>query len=126
MTLTSDVVVVGNAGVDTNVYLRTPEINFSVEANFTENIDSVGQAGGFASRLYSHLGDKVAYLGFLGEDPAGDLVRVVFQKEGIDIPCRWCDPAGTARSVNLVYPNGNRKNFYDGKSHMDQEIDPVD
>jgi len=49
-----DVVVVGNAGMDTNVYLKTLEVDYSVEANFTENIDSVGQGGGYTSRLYSH------------------------------------------------------------------------
>ena len=36
-----DVAVVGNVGVDTNVYLSAQGIDFSVEANFTENIDCV-------------------------------------------------------------------------------------
>jgi len=65
----------------------------------------------------------VAFLGFLGEDPAGDLVRDVCRKEGIDIPYQWIDPRGTARSVNLVFRGGNRKNYYDGKSHMGLEVD---
>ena len=43
-----DVVVIGNAGVDTNVYLPHADIDFEVEANFTENLDCVGQAGASA------------------------------------------------------------------------------
>jgi len=51
-----DVVVVGNVGIDTNVYLAGNEINFEVEANFTENLDYVGQAGGYATRGFAQLG----------------------------------------------------------------------
>jgi hypothetical protein len=28
------------------------------------------------------------------------------------------DPLGTARSINIMYRDGRRKNFYDGKGHM--------
>jgi hypothetical protein len=49
----SDVVVVGNAGVDTNIYLAGTEIDFTIKANFPENIDYVGQAGGYTSRGYT-------------------------------------------------------------------------
>ena len=38
----AEVVVVGNAGVDTCVYPYGDEIDWSVEANFTENLDTVG------------------------------------------------------------------------------------
>ncbi|HEX6386041.1 MAG TPA: hypothetical protein VF177_15330 [Anaerolineae bacterium] len=55
-----DVVVVGNVGVDTNVYLHGQDIDFTVEANFTENVDYVGQAGGYSSRGYAHLGKQTA------------------------------------------------------------------
>ena len=50
-----DVVVVGNVGIDTNVYLPGSDIDFSVEANFTENFDYVGQAGGYASQGFAQL-----------------------------------------------------------------------
>jgi len=39
-----DVVVIGNVGIDSNIYLNSDEINFQIESNFTENIDYVGQA----------------------------------------------------------------------------------
>ncbi len=30
----------------------------------------------------------------------------------------FLDPAGTSRSMNIMFKDGHRKNFYDGKSHM--------
>jgi sugar/nucleoside kinase (ribokinase family) len=38
---------------------------------------------------------------------------------GIDTSGIKTDPAGTSRSINIMYPDGSRRNFYDGKSHMD-------
>ena len=46
-----DVVVIGNVGIDTCIYLYGNDIDFSVEANFSQNLDYVGQAGGYASRI---------------------------------------------------------------------------
>lgn len=45
-----EVVVLGNVGIDTNVYPYGEAIDWSVEANFTENLDYIGQAGGYAAR----------------------------------------------------------------------------
>ena len=53
----SDVVVVGNAGIDTNVFLYGADVDFSVEANFSDTLDTVGQAGGYSSRGYVGGGD---------------------------------------------------------------------
>ena len=118
-----DVVVVGNAGVDTNVYLHGEKIDFSVEANFTENIDYVGQAGGYVSRGFAQLGYKTAFVGFLGEDHNGSFVRQEFARDGIDISAVFIDLAGTARSINIMYKDGGRQNFYDGKDHMNLHPD---
>lgn len=119
-----DVVVVGNAGVDTNVYLAGKEIDFNVEANFSENLDAVGQSGGYASRGYARLGRNTAFFGTVGSDHCGTQVLEAFTKDGIDISGVWIDPAGTSRSVNIMYPDGRRKNFYDGKSHMTLQAEP--
>lgn len=119
----ADVVVVGNAGVDTNVYLPGQDIGWQMEANFTTNIDYVGQAGGYASRGFARLGWRTAFAGHLGDDMAGQLVRAVFAREGVDTRAIWTDPAGTARSVNLMFEDGRRKPFYDGKGHMTLEPD---
>ena len=109
-----EVVVVGNAGVDTNVYLQGQEIDFNEESNFTENIDYLGQAGGYASRGYNRLGKRTAYIGYVGDDHYGRFVRQTASKDGIDTTGLFIDPAGTARGVNLVTPDGRRKNFYNG------------
>lgn len=118
MTSTFDAVVIGNAGIDTNVYLPGAEIDFNVEANFTENRDYVGQAGGYASRGYAQLGRSTAFIGYVGDDHSGRFIREEFARDGIDTTALFIDPQGTARSVNFMYRDGRRKNFYDGKGHM--------
>jgi sugar/nucleoside kinase (ribokinase family) len=113
-----DVVVVGNAGVDTNVYLPGRDIDFDVEASFTKNLDYVGQAGGYTSRGYAQLGKQTAFIGHVGDDHCGRFVRDEFAHDGIDTSAVFVDPMGTARSINFMYRDGRRKNFYDGKGHM--------
>ena len=115
---TLDVVVVGNAGVDTNIYIQDDLINLNVEANFTENIDCVGQAGGYTSRGFAQLDKKTAFIGYVGDDHNGRFVIDELRRDGVDTTGVFIDPMGTARSVNLIYKNGRRNNFYDGKGHM--------
>jgi sugar/nucleoside kinase (ribokinase family) len=118
-----DVVVIGNVGIDTNVYLPGREIDFSVEANFTENLDYVGQAGGYASRGYAQLGHRTAFIGHIGDDFSGRFIRETFSRDGIDTTALFIDPLGTGRSINFMYGDGRRKNFYDGKGHMQFQPD---
>jgi sugar/nucleoside kinase (ribokinase family) len=113
-----DVAVIGNVGIDTNVYLPGAEIDFDVEANFTQNLDYVGQAGGYASRGYARLGKRTAFIGHVGDDYQGRFIREEFARDGIDTAALFVDPMGTARSINFMYQDGRRKNFYDGKGHM--------
>lgn len=113
------VVVIGNIGIDTNVYLRGNAIDLDHEANFTENLDTVGQAGGYASRGYARLGAATAFIGYIGADWMGEQIRRTLQSDGIDTRGLFIDPLGTSRSINLVYPDGSRWNFYDGKGHME-------
>jgi len=112
------VVVVGNIGIDTNIYLPGDAIDLAHEANFTTNLDTVGQAGGYASRAYLRLGADVAFIGYIGADWMGEYIQTVLESDGINSSGLFIDPQGTSRSVNLVYPDGSRRNFYDGRSHM--------
>ncbi len=114
----AEVVVVGNIGIDTNIYPLGAAIDWSVEANFTENLDYVGQAGGYAARGYAALGRRVAFIGHVGDDLGGRHIRSILAADGVDTRALWVDPAGTARSVNFMGRDGSRKNFYDGKGHM--------
>jgi len=118
-----DVVVVGNVGIDTNVYFYGDGIDFSREANFTENIDYVGQAGGYASRGYAQLGKRTAFIGHVGDDYSGCFVRQELAGDGVDTTALLIDPWGTSRSINFMYRDGRRKNFYDGKGHMHLQPD---
>ena len=113
-----DVVVVGNAGIDTQVYLEGEEIDFEHEANFTRNLDCIGQAGGYAARGYASLDLKTAYIGAVGDDINGNWLRQTLFRQGIGTEGIFIDPEGTSRSINLMYQDGRRKNFYDGKGHM--------
>ena len=122
-TVPLDVVVIGNVGIDTNIYLHGTDIDWSVEANFTQNLDCVGQAGGYASRGYARLGHRTAFIGTVGDDYHGRFVREELARDGIDLAGLFIDPQGTARSVNVMYRDGRRKNFYDGKGHMVWEPD---
>jgi sugar/nucleoside kinase (ribokinase family) len=112
------VAVIGNIGVDSNAYLPGHDIDWSVEANFTENLDYVGQAGGFASRGYAQLGFPTTFLGYVGDDFCGQMVRAALRHDQIDMTALFVDPAGTSRSLNIMGREGGRKNFYDAKSHM--------
>lgn len=120
---TEKVVVVGNVGIDTNIYLHDGEVDFSVESNFTENLDYIGQAGGYTARSYAAFGLQTSFIGHVGDDFSGRFVRDTFAADGIDTSALFIDPAGTGRSVNFMYRDGRRKTFYDGKSHLTLEID---
>lgn len=117
-TAAPQVVVIGNIGIDTNVYLPGNAIDLQHEANFTQNLDTVGQAGGYASRGYARLGVSTSFIGYVGSDWMGAQIRSTLQADGINTSALFIDPAGTSRSINLVFPDGSRRNFYDGKSHM--------
>ncbi|MGK3964639.1 carbohydrate kinase family protein [Sorangium sp. So ce118] len=119
MSAPPEVVVVGNIGIDTNIYLHGDSIDWSVEGNFTHNTDAVGQAGGYASRGYAGLGRRTAFVGAVGDDVLGRFIRETLAAEGIDARGLFIDPAGTCRSANIMYPDGRRRNFYDGKGHME-------
>jgi sugar/nucleoside kinase (ribokinase family) len=116
-------VVIGNVGIDTNVYLPGADINFAVESNFTENLDYIGQAGGYTARSYAAYGLPTAFIGHVGNDFSGRFIRETFAADGIDTRALFVDPAGTARSINFMYRDGRRKNFYDGKGHMTLDVD---
>jgi sugar/nucleoside kinase (ribokinase family) len=118
-----DVAVIGNVGIDTNIYLKGNEIDFAAESNFTENIDYVGQAGGYTARGFAQLGYKTAFIGYIGNDFLGRYILDEFKIDGINMDAIFVDPAGTSRSINFMYKNGLRKNFYDGKNHMNLKPD---
>jgi sugar/nucleoside kinase (ribokinase family) len=119
---TADVVVVGNAGLDTEVFLPGDSIDLSLDSQFTSNRDVVGQAGGYAARGFARLGRATRYFGALGEDAAGRAVRRALASDGVLLDLVFADPQGTARSVNLMTRDGRRRAFYDGRGHLTQTV----
>ncbi len=117
-----DVIVAGCIGIDTNVYLYDGDVDFTVEANFTRNLDYVGQAGAYASRAFRQLGLRTGFIGSVGADWQGGEVRRALDHDGI-AALLFEDREGTHRSVNVMYRDGRRKNFYDGKGQMDVRPD---
>ena len=113
----AEVVVIGNVGIDTCVYGF--ENAAGHESRFTRNVDNIGQAGGYTARGFARLGRRTAFIGHVGQDYGGQWIKNTFSTDNIDIRALGVDPAGTARSVNLMFPDGRRQNFYDGKGHMD-------
>lgn len=118
-----EVVVVGNIGIDTNVY--GAEGRAGVESAFTENLDCIGQAGGYGARGFARLDKRTAFIGYVGDDFAGRHVLETLRADGVDTTAVFVDPAGTSRSVNFMGADGTRRNYYDGKSHMALDPDPV-
>src|SRR5258706_5868060 len=94
-------VVVGNVGIDTNIYAYGNDIDFSRESSFTEDIDYVGQAGGYTSRGFAQLRKPTAFIGHVGDDYSGRFIREEFARDAIDTSAVFIDPAGTMRSVNF-------------------------
>jgi len=113
-----DVCVVGAFGVDTSVYLNHPLGEMKVETQFVENLDNVGLSGGYCSQLFSALGKRVRCIGYCGDDFCGDFLKRRLKSQGIDTEGFFTDTQGTKRSVNLMYKDGSRKSFYDGKGSM--------
>jgi acarbose 7IV-phosphotransferase len=112
------VTVVGNPGLDTLVLLDRDDLDLRADGYFVRNVDTVGHAPAFVARGFARLGHDVRILGAVGDDPMGRLVTEVLAADGVVTDLLFTDPVGTARSVNLVFPDARRTFFYDGGSHM--------
>jgi sugar/nucleoside kinase (ribokinase family) len=112
------ITVIGNAGLDTLVFVGESEPDLHADGHFVRNVDTVGHAAAFSARGLARLGHRVRILGSVGEDPIGRMVSDVLADDGVDTSLLFPDPVGTARSVNFVFPDGRRTFFYDGGSHM--------
>lgn len=112
------ITVVGNPGLDTLVLLHEDHPDLRADGHFVRNVDQVGHSAAFTARGCARLGHRTRILGSVGADFVGAHVREVLASEGVDTSLLFTDPAGTARSVNFVRPDGGRTFFFDGGSHM--------
>lgn len=118
------ITVVGNPGLDTLVLVGEDDPDLRADGHFVHNVDTVGHAAAFCARGLARLGHRVRILGSVGDDPIGRMVTDVLARDGVDTSLLFTDPAGTARSVNFVFPDGRRTFFYDGGSHMTLQPPP--
>jgi sugar/nucleoside kinase (ribokinase family) len=112
------ITIVGNPGLDTLVVLAEDHPDLEADGHFVRNVDTVGHAAAFTARACARLGHRTRILGSTGADVIGGLVRGVLADDGVDTTLMFDDPAGTARSVNFIRPDGRRTFFFDGGSHM--------
>ncbi|NJN16310.1 MAG: hypothetical protein HC822_08555 [Oscillochloris sp.] len=85
----AEAVVIGNAGIDTTVYLYGADIDCSVEAHFSPNLDYVGHAGGYSAGGYAALGRSTALIGHVGDDMGGRLISETIARDGINRAAIW-------------------------------------
>ena len=117
-----EVVVVGSAGLDTEVFLAADQIDLSRDSQPTTNRDVVGRAGAYAARGFARLGRTTRYVGALGDDTAGQVVRRALAFDGVLLDLVFADPAGTPRTVNLMTPDGRCRSFSDGRGDRSQVV----
>jgi sugar/nucleoside kinase (ribokinase family) len=110
--------VVGNPGLDTLVLLGEDAPDLDADGHFVRNVDTPGHAPFYTALTLATIGHEVRVLGSVGEDLAGAALRGALDAAGVDTSTLFTDPAGTARSVNLVRPDGRRTFFFDGAGHM--------
>lgn len=102
-----DIVVVGNVGIDTAVYLPGADIDFDVESNFCENLDP-GRAG---KRLccsgVCRGARKPAFIGYVDDDHNGRFMCETPARDGINTSIRFVAPWGVvAASISYTDTSG--------------------
>jgi sugar/nucleoside kinase (ribokinase family) len=122
---TTDVLVLGGAGVDTIVYV--PELPLPLaDSHMVPAIETrAGQTGDFVAVGLHALGLRTHHLDMLGDDHEGDLVRALHRERGVPLTTVPLS-SGTKRAVNLVAPDGRRLSLYDSTRARDADRLPPD
>ena len=110
----------GAFGIDTNVYVTGERVG--TEVTFARTADGLGQAGCYSALAAAALGVPTRAIAALGQDRLGAWVREALHACGIEI-IELRDPLGTHRSINLMAPDGSRRNYFDARGASLVEID---
>jgi sugar/nucleoside kinase (ribokinase family) len=121
----TDVLVLGGAGVDIVVYVSELPLPFA-DSYLVPAIEArAGQTGdGVALGLHA-LGLRTVHVDLVGDDREGELVRELHDKRGVPFTGVFT-AAGTKRAVNLVDPTGRRLSLYDGSRGAEADRLPPD
>ncbi len=120
--MTTDVLVVGGAGVDTIVRVQELPVPFA-DSHVVPPIDMhVGHTGSGVALGCHRLGLATRFVDVIGDDHEGRLVLDRFTAEGLAFD-HALHESGTRRAVNLVDDLGRRMSFYDPRHPYDLKPD---
>jgi sugar/nucleoside kinase (ribokinase family) len=115
-----DVLVVGGAGVDTIVRVDSLPLPLTDSLPVPPIRDYVGHTGTGVALGLHHLGVRVKFADFLGDDEQGRLILSAFRSLSLDFS--HTPSAGTPRAVNLVDSTGRRLSLYDVRHPHDLRL----
>jgi sugar/nucleoside kinase (ribokinase family) len=115
-----DVLVVGGAGVDTIVRVDSLPLPLTDSLYVPPIRDYVGHTGTGVALGLHHLGVRVKFADFLGDDEQARLILAAFDSVALDFSHTLS--AGTPRAVNLVDSSGRRLSLYDGRHPYDLRL----
>lgn len=115
-----DVLVVGGAGVDTIVRVGSLPLPLTDSLGVPPIRDYVGHTGTGVALGLHHLGVRVKFADFLGDDEQGRLILAAFRS--LDLDFSHTLSTGTPRAVNLVDDTGRRLSLYDGRHPADLRL----
>lgn len=116
-----DVLVIGGSGVDTIVQVAELQVPPGDYVPVPPIRDYVAHTGNGVALGFHALGLSTRFIDYLGDDPAGRLIRARYADVGLDFHTLPA-PAGTPRSVNLVDQQGRCFSFYDGRHPADLRL----
>ena len=115
---TTDVLVVGGAGVDTIVRVDTLPVPFADSHGVPPIHTVVGHTGSGVALGCHRLGMRTCFVDVIGDDHEGWMLLDRFADEGLRFE-HATHPSGTRRAVNLVDATGRRMSFYDARHPYD-------
>lgn len=118
-----EVVVVGNIGIESSIFLETAGIDFELKTTPAPSMECVGQFAGYSARGYRRLQRSTAIIAPVGEDLQGQIILDTLSNDGIDTRGIFINPLGTARTTNIVFREGERKSFCDTKGSQELVVD---
>ena len=122
--VTTDVLVVGGAGVDTIVRVEALPVPFA-DSHVVPPIDTVvGHTGSGVALGCHRLGLATRFVDVIGDDREGRMLLDRFAAEGLTFE-HVVHESGTRRAVNLVDAGGRRMSFYDPRHPYDLAPDPT-
>lgn len=114
------VVVAGAFGIDTNVYAVGERVG--AEVTFAHVVDGPGQAGCYSAFAFAALDLPTRAIAALGADRSAGWIREELAVRSIALT-ELRDEGGTHRSVNILAPDGSRRNWFDARGSSEVVVD---